>query len=157
MVADRLEGPCTTIFCKITYFSIHLLLYGIIYFLMVIPSFCLPYESKRSSLRKNHTMNSSVEKLVIVGSGPAGLTAGLYAARSLLSPLVLEGKEPGGQLMGTSCVENWPGEISILGPTLMNNIRKHALQYGCKIASEELEKADLSTRPFQLTTRTQKK
>ncbi|MBA2306528.1 thioredoxin-disulfide reductase [Candidatus Dependentiae bacterium] len=96
-----------------------------------------------------------MEKLVIIGSGPAGLTAGLYAGRALLSPLILEGKEPGGQLMGTSFVENWPGEISILGPTLMKNMRNQALHCGARIVSEELVKADLSVRPFVLTTSTQ--
>ena len=65
-------------------------------------------------------------KLVIIGSGPAGLTAGIYAARAHLEPLIIEGKEPGGQLMGTTYIENWPGNRRILGPELMQNMRTHA-------------------------------
>lgn len=98
--------------------------------------------------------STSIEKIVIIGSGPAGLTAGLYSGRALLSPLILEGKEPGGQLMGTSFVENWPGELSILGPTLMQNMRNQAVQSGARLLSEELIKVDLSIRPFLLTTHT---
>ncbi len=98
--------------------------------------------------------SAPIEKVVIIGSGPAGLTAGLYTGRALLSPLILEGKEPGGQLMGTSFVENWPGELRILGPTLMQNMRNQAAHYGARLLSEELIKADLSIRPFRLTTNT---
>ena len=97
-------------------------------------------------------MNDSVEKLVIIGSGPAGLTAAIYAARSFLNPLVIEGMEPGGQLMGTSYVENWPGEASILGPALMKNMRDHALHFKTRFLSEEVTAVDLSVRPFLLTT-----
>lgn len=98
--------------------------------------------------------STSIEKVVIIGSGPAGLTAGLYSGRALLAPVILEGKEPGGQLMGTSFVENWPGELSILGPTLMQNLRNQAVHSGARLLSEELIKVDLSVRPFLLTTHT---
>lgn len=98
--------------------------------------------------------STPVEKVVIIGSGPAGLTAGIYTGRALLSPLILEGKEPGGQLMGTSLVENWPGETSILGPTLMQNMRNQASKCGARLVAEELISADLSVRPFVLTTHT---
>ncbi len=97
-------------------------------------------------------MNDSVEKLVIIGSGPAGLTAAIYAARSFLNPLVIEGREPGGQLMSTSYVENWPGEASILGPELMKKMRSHAEHFKTRFLSEELTAVDLSVRPFLLTT-----
>ncbi len=95
----------------------------------------------------------SVEKLVIIGSGPAGLTAAIYAARAYLNPLVIDGSEPGGQLMGTSYVENWPGEISILGPTLMKKLRDHAAHFKTRFLSEAVITADLSVRPFVLKTR----
>jgi len=93
-----------------------------------------------------------IEKLVIIGSGPAGLTAGIYSARAELNPLILDGDKPGGQLMGTSDVENWPGEKSILGPTLMLNIREHAKHFGCRFLSESASNVDVSQRPFTVTT-----
>ena len=65
-------------------------------------------------------------KLVIVGSGPAGLTAALYASRAQLKPIVLEGQHPGGHLTSTTYIENWPGIQKIHGTELMDNIRKHA-------------------------------
>ena len=92
------------------------------------------------------------EKLVILGSGPAGLSAGIYAARAHMSPLILDGKEPGGQLMGTTTVENWPGEISILGPQLMKKMRDHAEHYGSRFLAEEATKVNLNVRPFEITT-----
>ena len=93
----------------------------------------------------------ATEKLVIIGSGPAGLTAAIYAARSHLNPLIIEGREPGGQLMGTSYVENWPGEISILGPDLMEKMRSHAKHYGTRFISADVTSVDLKVRPFNLT------
>jgi len=83
--------------------------------------------------------------LIIIGSGPAGLTAGIYASRARLAPLVIQGKNPGGQLVGTSFVNNWPGNISILGPELMNNIQHHAVQIGCTLLPETVIQTDLST------------
>jgi thioredoxin reductase (NADPH) len=91
-------------------------------------------------------------KLIIIGSGPAGLTAGVYTARAQLAPIIIDGTKPGGQLMGTTFVENWPGEKSILGPKLMMNMRDHAKSLGCEFISETIVKADLSKRPFTLTT-----
>lgn len=84
------------------------------------------------------------EKLVILGSGPAGLTAGIYAARAGLEPLIVEGKSPGGQLMNTTHVENWPGNISILGPELMKQMREHAAHFGAKFLSHEIVNVDFS-------------
>lgn len=92
------------------------------------------------------------EKLVIVGSGPAGLTAAVYAARANLSPLVIDGHEPGGQLMTTTLVENWPGRTSIDGPVLMKNMRDHALHYKTRFLAETVIDANFSQSPFVLTT-----
>lgn len=100
-------------------------------------------------------INNSIEKVIILGSGPAGLTAAIYAARSHLHPLVIEGYEPGGQLMGTTYVENWPGEKSILGPDLMKKLRDHALHFKTRFLSDEVIKVDLSSRPFVISTHTQ--
>lgn len=96
-------------------------------------------------------MAENIRNLVIIGSGPAGLTAGIYAARANLHPLIFEGTKPGGQLMGTTYVENWPGEKSILGPKLMQNIKDHALHFGCEFIPEEIVHVDFSQRPFTLT------
>lgn len=98
----------------------------------------------------------SIEKLVIIGSGPAGLTAGIYGGRADLSPLIIEGSEPGGQLMGTTYVENWPGEIRILGPDLMKKMREHAEHYQARFLTDTLTKVDLSQSPFFLTTKREK-
>ena len=94
----------------------------------------------------------TTKKLIIIGSGPAGLTAGIYAARANLEPLIIEGKQPGGQLMGTSYVENWPGNERILGPELMMNMHKHAKVAGCEFASGRVVRVDFSKRPFSLWT-----
>ncbi len=95
--------------------------------------------------------NSSINKLIIIGSGPAGLTAGIYAARANLNPIIVEGKEPGGQLMGTTYVENWPGSRSILGPQLMINMREHAKDLGCEIISGSIVDVNVTQQPFTIT------
>lgn len=77
-----------------------------------------------------------MHQVIILGSGPAGLTAALYAARADLQPLVLEGPTPGGQLMGTSFVENWPGTLSILGAQLIMNMKEHAQKFGALFLSD---------------------
>lgn len=81
---------------------------------------------------------NNIEKLVIIGAGPAGLTAGIYGARANLNPLIIEGPNPGGQLMSTSFIENWPGEKSILGANLMQNIKEHAKHFGSRFLSESV-------------------
>ena len=81
--------------------------------------------------------------LIIIGSGPAGLTAGIYAARANLHPYIIEGSKPGGQLMGTSWVENWPGEKRILGPDLIKKLHEQAEALGCSFVSQTVIAVDL--------------
>jgi thioredoxin reductase (NADPH) len=93
-----------------------------------------------------------MRRVVILGGGPAGLTAAIYAARANLAPLVIEGAAAGGQLMLTTAVENYPGfEEGILGPELMQAMRKQAERVGAEFVSEDAEKVDFRGRPFQIT------
>ena len=91
-------------------------------------------------------------KVAIIGSGPAGLTAGVYASRAKLSTIIIEGQQPGGQLMTTTNVENWPGNVSIPGPDLMINMRSHAESCGAELLMESVIRVDFSQRPFTLYT-----
>lgn len=97
-------------------------------------------------------MPAEIHPLIIIGSGPAGLTAAVYAARANLHPVIIEGDNPGGQLMKTSFVENWPGEKSILGAELMDNMRQHAQHFGTQFISERVVSVDFTKKPFTLTT-----
>ncbi|MDP2063955.1 MAG: thioredoxin-disulfide reductase [Phaeovulum sp.] len=87
-------------------------------------------------------------KVLIIGSGPAGYTAAVYAARAMLEPLLVQGMQPGGQLTITTEVENWPGESTIMGPDLMVKMEAHAAATGAEIVSDLITSLDLQKRPF---------
>src|SRR5215213_9770638 len=90
-------------------------------------------------------------KLVIIGSGPAGYTAAIYAARALLEPVLISGFQPGGQLMITTDVENYPGFADVIqGPWLMEQMRLQAEHVGTHMVSDHITKVDLAQRPFRL-------
>ena len=94
---------------------------------------------------------SSIENTIIVGSGPAGLTAAIYTSRALLNPLMIEGEEVGGQLMTTTDVENYPGfPKGIMGPELMFETKKQAERFGTRFISKNITKVDLNSSPFKL-------
>ena len=87
-------------------------------------------------------------RVLIIGSGPAGYTAGVYASRAMLNPLLVQGIQPGGQLTITTDVENWPGDSSVLGPDLMIRMETHARETGTEVISDHIQSVDLSKRPF---------
>jgi thioredoxin reductase (NADPH) len=91
-------------------------------------------------------------RLIILGSGPAGYSAAVYAARANRKPLLLTGLQPGGQLMTTTEVDNWPGDVEgLLGPELMDRMRRHAERFGVEIVADQVTRVELSARPFRLT------
>ncbi|MBN8986291.1 MAG: FAD-dependent oxidoreductase, partial [Rhizobiales bacterium] len=91
-------------------------------------------------------------KVVIIGSGPAGYTAGIYAARAMLEPVLIQGIQPGGQLTITTDVENYPGFGDVIqGPWLMEQMERQAAHVGTKIVTDLVTKLDLGQRPFRLT------
>lgn len=87
-------------------------------------------------------------KVLIIGSGPAGYTAGVYASRAMLEPILVQGIEPGGQLTTTTEVENWPGDTEVQGPDLMIRMEAHAKAMGCEIIGDIISNLDLSQHPF---------
>lgn len=100
--------------------------------------------------------DSTIHNLLIIGSGPAGLTAAIYAARAELKPVVVAGKTPGGQLMLTTEVENFPGfEHGIMGPDLMQNMTKQAERFGAQFIYEDATAVDFTQTPYTIKTGTQ--
>jgi thioredoxin reductase (NADPH) len=90
-------------------------------------------------------------RVAVIGSGPAGYTAGVYAARAALNPAIIRGLQPGGQLTITTDVENWPGESVIMGPDLMEKMAAQAKHVGAEIVDDIVTDVDFSRRPFRLT------
>ena len=87
-------------------------------------------------------------RVLIIGSGPAGYTAAVYASRAMLEPVLIQGIQPGGQLTITTEVENWPGDIEVQGPDLMVRMEAHAKNVGTEIISDHIQSLDVSQRPF---------
>ena len=90
-------------------------------------------------------------KLLIIGSGPAGYTAAVYASRAMLNPVLVQGIEPGGQLTTTTEVENWPGDTEVQGPDLTIRMESHAKAMGTEIIGDIISDLDLSNRPLTAT------
>lgn len=93
--------------------------------------------------------NTRQMKVLIIGSGPAGYTAAVYASRAMLEPVLIQGIQPGGQLTITTDVENWPGDAMVMGPDLMQRMEAHARDVGTEILSDHINSLDLSKRPFR--------
>jgi thioredoxin reductase (NADPH) len=97
-------------------------------------------------------MSTNHNKLIILGSGPAGYSAGIYAARAGLNPILISGAQEGGQLTTTTDVENWPGDSNDLqGPDLMVRMKEHALKFDVEIINDHITSVDLSDKPFKLS------
>ena len=100
----------------------------------------------------NESENKKVEDVIIIGSGPAGLTAATYTARARLNPLMIEGEEAGGQLMITSDVENYPGfEHGVTGPELISVMRKQAERFGTRFLTQNVTAVDFTARPYKVS------
>src|SRR5690554_677723 len=92
--------------------------------------------------------NKKKTKVLIIGSGPAGYTAAVYASRAMLEPILVQGIEPGEQLTTTTDVENWPGDTEVQGPDLMLRMEAHARAVGTEVVSDIIGKIDFSKRPY---------
>src|SRR5688572_6265702 len=98
-------------------------------------------------------MSEQPRDVVIIGSGPAGLTAAIYTGRANLNPLMIEGVEAGGQLMLTTDVENYPGFVDgIMGPELMEQMRKQSARFGTEIVTDNVTSVDFGASPFKVST-----
>ncbi len=110
--------------------------------------------SARCALEAGATIHMTTARhspLIILGSGPAGYSAAIYAARANRKPLLLAGLQPGGQLMTTTEVDNWPGDVEgLLGPDLMDRMRRHAERFGVEIVSDHVTRVEIGKRPFRL-------
>jgi thioredoxin reductase (NADPH) len=96
-------------------------------------------------------MATQHHRLIIVGSGPAGYTAAVYAARAALEPVTITGVEVGGQMTTTTEVDNWPGDDQgVMGPELMERMKRHAERFGTKLINDQVDRVDLKSRPFRL-------
>src|SRR6202043_3169611 len=112
----------------------------------------IPLAASPGLRQESNSGSVRMENVVIIGSGCAGLTAAIYAARANLKPMVLEGHEPGGQLSLTTHVENFPGfPDGILGPELIENMKKQAARFGAEFKAGAVTEADLRERPFKIT------
>src|SRR5574337_1406095 len=111
----------------------------------------LGYNPGRPQLARKIAMSTRHARLLILGSGPAGYTAAVYAARANLKPLLLTGLAQGGQLMTTTEVDNWPADADgVMGPDLMQRFRKHAERFDTEIVFDHVASVDLAQRPFAL-------
>src|SRR3984893_10850307 len=110
-----------------------------------------PDRTPRSSPRNLCMTEPRHSRLLILGSGPAGYSAAVYAARANRRPVLITGVEVGGQLMTTTDVDNWPGDVEGLqGPALMERMRRHAERFATEIVNDHVQLVDLSVRPFKL-------
>jgi thioredoxin reductase (NADPH) len=96
-------------------------------------------------------MATQHHRLIIIGSGPAGYTAAVYAARAALTPVIITGVEVGGQMTTTTEVDNWPGDDGgVMGPELMERMKRHAERFGTKLINDHVDRVELGSRPFRL-------
>src|SRR5882757_9068055 len=101
--------------------------------------------------RNGGCMAAQHHRLIIVGSGPAGYTAAVYAARAALEPVIITGVEVGGQMTTTTEVDNWPGDDQgVMGPELMERMKRHAERFGTKLINDQVDRVELGKRPFRL-------
>lgn len=123
----------------------------------LVAAFCVLGACYGSKAHREYNLDMLQEKenvvpIVIIGSGPAGLSAAIYGARANRDTLVIEGSEPGGLLTKTTKVENWPGEVSIQGPEIVKKMREHAAHLGVNFLADTVENVDFTQWPFVITT-----